>query len=413
MSNKAIVAKIKSTAPIVGADFLQSAVVLGETVVVSKDVNVGDVGIYFPAGVQLSEKYCFENNLNRDKEKNKDKEKGGFFEDNRRVRTQKLRGVNSDGYFAPLDSVGYTGIDLGSLAVGMEFDELLLEKICCKYISKASKEKIGKERTKQAKLCLTPEFSKHVDTEQFKFYANTIPKGALLHFHSKKHGTSFCVAKTKTMLQLPKWKQIVNKIVGVFPEWEYKNTVGTRNYILQNSTKEGFHGSEQFRFDVAASIFPHLEDGVAVYGEIVGYVNGKPIMPEHNVAKLKDKCYQKKYGDKVVYSRSCKEHELKWHVYRVTKICADGTEIDLTQKQMENWCEQREFPTTLEAHPSMIYDGDVESLTSLVEQLTEREDVLTEDMTDNSHPLRELLFAVNMWARHQSSSSLNLICSRL
>ena len=64
MSNyKAIVGKIDTIYPIQGADNIQVAKVLGETVIVSKSLQVGYVGILFVAGTQLSEEYCKNNNL--------------------------------------------------------------------------------------------------------------------------------------------------------------------------------------------------------------------------------------------------------------------------------------------------------------------------------------------------------------
>src|SRR5690606_32885291 len=70
--HKIIVAKIDRVIEIPGANTIQEAVVLGEHIVVSKDISVGDVGLFCPVDLQLSEQFCYENNLFRDKEKNKD-----------------------------------------------------------------------------------------------------------------------------------------------------------------------------------------------------------------------------------------------------------------------------------------------------------------------------------------------------
>lgn len=160
--------------------------------------------------------------------------------------------------------------------------------------------------------------------------------------------------------------------------------------FFKNESKTQFpespwHGSEQFRFDVADTIKPYLEKGMTVYGEIVGYANGRPIMPDHNIKLLKDSRYTKKYGDVVRYSYGCKEHEWKFHVYRITYLNHEGQNIDMTQAQMEKWCNDRDIPTTLEVHPPIIYDGDVDKLRELVHSLTEREEVLTESYIDPSH----------------------------
>ena len=56
MGNQAIIAKIDRVIEIPGANTIQVGVVLGESVIISKDWGVGKVGVLFPVGVQLSEK---------------------------------------------------------------------------------------------------------------------------------------------------------------------------------------------------------------------------------------------------------------------------------------------------------------------------------------------------------------------
>lgn len=379
--HKAIVAKIDRVEEITGANTIQIGYVLGERVVLSKDWSVGDIGILFPEGLQLSEDFCHHNNLYRHSEKNKDITKKGFFEDTRRVRSQPFMKVKSDAFFADLNSVTYCGGFMNINSVGHQFDEINGHKICEKYISEKAKVKIANGQQKKVKLNVVPDFHKHVDTEQFKHYVGNIPKGALLSFHSKKHGTSHRQGLLPVQLQLPKWKQWANKLGNIFPTSEYQHVVGTRNCILDNSDKQGFHGSEQFRYDVAKQIEPYLIEGMQVYGEIVGYVNGKPIMPNGDVKSLKDKAYTKKYGDTVVFKYGCAEHEFKFHIYRITLQCG-AIVIDFTDAQLKHWCECYGFQSTLDVHAPVVYDGNQEALCELVERLTERPECLTEDHTD-------------------------------
>ena len=74
--SKAFIASITEVTPIlikgVEADNIQLATVLGEGVVVSKAWSVGTVGVFFPPDTQLSEDYCWYNNLFRDKTNNND-----------------------------------------------------------------------------------------------------------------------------------------------------------------------------------------------------------------------------------------------------------------------------------------------------------------------------------------------------
>jgi hypothetical protein len=61
----AIVVEIKTLIPISNCDNVVHAVIMGNQVVVSKDIKFGDRGLYFPLETQLSEDYLKYNNLYR------------------------------------------------------------------------------------------------------------------------------------------------------------------------------------------------------------------------------------------------------------------------------------------------------------------------------------------------------------
>lgn len=385
MNNQAIIARVNETIEIPNANNVHVAVVLGEFCVTSKDVQKGDVGILFPEGLQLSEEYVRENNLSRRKENNKDPEKTGFFEESRRVRAQPFLKVRSTALFMPLPSLDYTGGNW-ELTVGTQFDEINGHKICQKYMNAATLKAAKQGGTKAQKKNVTPDFLEHVETAQFKHVAGQIPVGSLIYFHAKKHGTSGRTANTRVFLDLPLWKRLVNKVVPIFPEWGWDFATGTRRTVLRSGvSKEGFHGNEGFRLEVTEKLKPFLTQGMTAYYEIVGFVNGGSIMPSHSVAALKDKAYTKKYGEVVTYKYGCQEDQFKFHIYRLTVQGVDGEIRDLSQAAMEKWCSERELPHTLEIHPPMLYNGDEMQLRSLVETLTERPEVLTEDYEDAGH----------------------------
>lgn len=385
--SKAIIAKITNTIEIPGADKIQCAVVLGENVVVSKDLQVGYVGVFFPTETQLSEDYCKNNNLYRHSHLNKDPTKAGFFEDNRRVKALSLLKVRSSGYFASLESLEYASIVGKVYDIGQTFDELNGKQICCKYLSAATKDAIAKQnRPKMAKATLAPFFEKHVDSSQFKHNAQMIPKGALIYFAAKIHGTSSRMAHTLVNVDLPKWKQFVNKFAPIFPTQKWDYVVGTRNVVLKSNEATGFHGSEQYRFDVLESLKPFMTKGLSIYGEISGYANGKPIMAVHNSKDTKDKAFIKKYGENIVYKYGCAEHEYRFHVYRITMLNHEGQNVDFSEAQLQQWCLDHGILAPLNVCEPIIYDGDVEALMKKVELLTERPDVLGEDYVDSSMP---------------------------
>lgn len=397
--SRAIIAAVAQVMEIPGATNIQVAIVLGENVIVSKDVCVGHVGVLFPADTQLSEEYCHNNNLFRDKTKNINPEKAGFFDTNRRVRAQPFMKVKSQAYFADCASFAYTGKvnEVFAMAVGTSFDEVSGVKVCNKYISEATQRAINnakKNGIKKVKTISTPFFEKHVDSAQFKHAVSMIPKGALIHFHHKVHGTSHRSGLTKVVIELPRWKQLINKIAPIFPAEKWDYVVGTRNVVLTPG-KHGFHGSEQFRFDVAEMLKPFMLKGMTIYGEIAGYANGKPIMAVHNSKDTKDKAFTKKYGDQVVYKYGCAEHEYRFHIYRITMLNHEGHNVDMTEAQLEQWCAERQLNGPLNVAPPIIYDGNAEVLQAHVEGLTERTWNLGEDYLDPSHPGEGIILRID------------------
>lgn len=403
--HKCIIARIDKVVPIEGADRIQKAYVLGECVIVSKELPVGYKGVLFPEGVQLSHEYCFQNNLYRHSEHNKDKSKAGFFSDNRRVRAQKFMKIQSDAYFADIGSLSFIGASVQSLKEGDQFDSLDGVEICRKWINPNTANKQSQQQKKK-KAVETPFFHQHVDTDQFKYYASKIPVGAMLSFHAKVHGTSARYSNTLVEKQPEGWKSLLNKALltvsgGRFRAFKdkavYEKIAGTRRVVLYDTERDkvGYNGPEGWRFEWLDQLTPYLDEGITVYGEIVGYANGSPIMGRHSTEPLKSKEYKEKYGKEVVYKYGCPEGDNRFIIYRVTYTTASGKELDMTVDQLVHWASSRGFEHTLEVAPRMFYDGNEEALRELVEELTERPDVLTEDYDDPSHISEGIIIRVD------------------
>lgn len=398
MMHKAIIAEITKVQEIPGADFIQTAFVLGEQVVVSKSWGAGMLGVFFQTDLKLSVDFCYHNNLYRHSELNMDKGLKGFFEDNGRVRCQPFLKVKSEGFFTTLDSLYWTGVDIQSLKKGDQFDELKGKAICEKYISPSTRKAMDNlNKGKKKKVLATPMFNKHVNTDQFRHFSGNIPVGALLSFHHKVHGTSARYSYSKVVREpLSLWDKVKDK-VGLFSceTWEYM--AGTRNVVLHEEQydKEGFHGSEQFRFDILEMLKPYLEKGMTVYGEIAGFANGSPIMGTHATSALKDKAFTKKYGKQITYKYGCTEDTLRFHVYRISITTEEGSELDFTDQQVMQWCENRDILPPLEVVPPYIHDGNYAALNLLVEALTETPENLTEDRIDPSHVSEGIVIRVD------------------
>ncbi|MGL4993911.1 MAG: hypothetical protein ACRC6R_07290 [Bacteroidales bacterium] len=385
---KCVVAKINRTIPIPGADRIHIAVVLGSQVIVSKDWLEGHVGLFFQDGTQLSDKFCHDNNLYRDSTLNIDKEAKGFFETSRRVRAQPFLKVKSEGFFCGLEAVSTFSDVPYSFKVGDSFDTFGTEEVCRKYVSPQTLRAMANNKTKQAKVDYALEFNKHTDTDQLLMNAFQIPTGALISMHHKVHGTSARYSKSLVTVDLNWFQKMVNKhIYPMFPTTKIEYLCGTRNVVITNPEKEGFHGSEGYRFEVLEMLKPHLSEGMTIYGEIAGYANGKPIMGVHSVDTLKDKKFTEAYGKTVTYTYGCKESEYRFHVYRIT-LNRDGIEMDFTAKQVKKWCEDRGINPPLDMVDPFIYDGNEEKLKALAIDVAEHYSgnaKPTEDPIDSSH----------------------------
>ena len=88
------------------ADRLQLATFFGATTAVSLDVQIGDIGVYFPSDGQLSVEFCDNNHLCRKNSKG-EYDSGYLDPDKRNIKAIKLRGSYSDGIYCPIWSLNY------------------------------------------------------------------------------------------------------------------------------------------------------------------------------------------------------------------------------------------------------------------------------------------------------------------
>ena len=187
----AVVIEIKTLVQLEGCDFVQAAIIFGNQVIVSKDIKVGDIGLYFPLECQLSHEFVSNNNLYRHPELNVDQNKKGYFDDNRRIKCVKFRGHKSEGLYMPLSSLEFIVFkqseekfpklswipsELG-IVLGLEFDELNGIEICKKYIVQPQKTHTSRNSPKIKKGSMKSklvegQFRFHDDTLCVDFYRN-------------------------------------------------------------------------------------------------------------------------------------------------------------------------------------------------------------------------------------------------
>lgn len=390
---KAVVCKIK-TQEIPGADNIKLGYCLGYQVIVSKDTEDDQLGVFFEQDGCLTKEFASINNLFRHSEFNLDKDKAGYFEDNARVKSLKLKLAKSDGFWCPLSFFAFTGVDLKTLREGDEFDTLNNIQICKKYYSPATLAQMRRDKNKQNRNLLwktvgyckkklfnslqeSVNFPEHYDTMHFKRSYKSIIPGSRIIISSKQHGTSGRIANAKTKKEIYKWKIVswFMKLIGkptIFDGFSVK--YGSRRVILKDN-QPGFYGSNQFRYDSFDA--KKLKVGEAVYGEIVGFLpSGASIMDKHSTKHLKDKKFSKLYGDEIIYSYGCKDNENKFFIYNIKSINEKGIWYDLPYEQMTARAAElgHETPHVYEIIDN--FDGDHEALFKKVQSYVEDETTL-------------------------------------
>jgi len=387
MTYEAIVCKAVNIRPHPNADRINLATASGYQVVVSKSVKEGTLGIFFPSDGQLSVQMCHENNLYRYTKLNKNPDtKGGFFEDNRRVRTQKMRGSISEGFWADLSILTFTGCNLSKLKEGDMLTELCGIPICNKYHTKATRNAMNRKKDKKSKKGVkikdqVPTFLEPWDTKKLRMMIGSIPEGALVSISQKCHGSSGRTGHlqqeiTTNWFQVF-WNKTIGKIGLKFQEKKWAIVSGTRRVVLDPSVTEenGTYSGKKFRSIIHSRIKNScIPKGFTLYYEIVGYdEEGGLIMGAH---KIEDEEMKKKYGNKMVYSYGCQPGEFRVLVYRITQTNEEGRVSELPIHQVKHWCDRLGFEMVPQLHPPFTYKGDQEGLMHLCERLSQGSDVL-------------------------------------
>ena len=336
------VVQINELNPHSNADRLQIATIFGASVIVGLDVKIGDLGVYFPIDLQLSEEYCVQNNLVRKKDEYGNNIGGYLDPDKRNIRAMKLRGEKSEGLFMPLESLRYTGET--KFEVGNKIEMLNGHEICRKYIPKVQIRQghvSEGNRTRKKSVPLAPLFAEHADTEQLAYNLAAFKAGDQIEITLKMHGTS---GRTGYLPKFQGYKRtLVDRIMrreGT-PVYDWGYVTGTRRVVLHDFEEGGYYGNNAFRAPHAKFFEGKLHKGETVYYEIVGFTStGAPIMPEVANSKISDKEFTKQYGKTTVFSYGCEGNGSACYVYRMTMTNEDGDVVEYPPDFMRYRCEQ-------------------------------------------------------------------------
>lgn len=363
----AIISKITSVTPIENSDRLSKTLLNGYNIIVQNTTKVGDIVVFFPQESCICEKFLsinnqysisdYERNANADEvnaliEASKNevdvnkanelmseaKSKVGFFNKYGRVTMLKLRGEYSFGFVMPISSMEKAFPELVGTnweeLVGTEFNLVNDTLFTWKYIPRVKKRESNKNsngsrkhRRLQRKMVrfdrIIPEmFSRHYETEQIEKSIRDIKPDDVITVTVKYHGTSGIFSNILCNRKLSIWEKIKKFFGFKVVETEYGNVYSSRNviknqYINQN-VNGGFYGRDQWS-PVNNMLMPYIKEGMTIYGEIVGYVEGtdKPIQPKHD------------YG--------CEVGEWKFLPYRITTILDDGNRFEWNVLEVDEW----------------------------------------------------------------------------
>lgn len=118
--------------------------------------------------------------------------------------------------------------------------------------------------------------------------------------------------------------------------------LGTRRCVVTENS-QGYYGNDLFRMSHHEALKPHLDPGMEVFYEVVGYYGpseSDTIMPIGDNSKLKDKAFQKLFGKKSIFSYGCKPGESHMWIYRIT---SENGQREWTPDEITAWCEKHGF----------------------------------------------------------------------
>lgn len=351
----AVVVKLKNVIKHPNADKLQLSTVVGCQIIVGLDNHNGDLGVYFPTDGQLSEEFCIKNDLLR--RKNEDETlAGGMFDNNRRVRTQKLRGEISDGFWIPISAFDY--LKTKELVEGYEFNKIGDKEICCRYETPTTKQYLANVSGKKANIGSIM-FKEHMDTGQLGRNIENIPINSLLIITEKLHGTSQRIGNVLVDRNKTKFEKFLSFFGTKIQtkEWQYLN--GTRRVVIKkNKFKDNSFHTAILREKAIEPFKDKLNKGETVYFEVVGFDNQKPIMSSVSTKVLPD--IRKLYGDNITFSYGCNKEDINSfdiYVYRITNTNEDGISIDLSWQDLKDRCNQIGIKYVPELTVPFFYTG--------------------------------------------------------
>jgi len=327
------VVKIENIFPIEGADNIVRTIVNGNDVVISKNVNIGDIMLYFVSGTRLNSEYCIKNNLLDKAELNHDPTKKGFISYKQfRVKAIKLKGIISDGMLMPLESLNpfLQESSIKSLKIGDEFTDINGNSLCEKYIVPIRNSNSGGKAPKQIStkiqnIILENQFKFHTDTEHFVKNLHKFNQDSEIIITRKLHGSSLILSNVLINKKLNIKEKFFNFFGSNISKLEYgfiwssgKPRSKLPKGVESPSNKWIAPNKSYYSSDIWAKAYKEIgnkiEKGISIYAEIVG----KGIQ-----------------GDLFTYNQ-----EYSIYIYRITSTNVDGQVYEFSWEQIKKYCQK-------------------------------------------------------------------------
>src|SRR5574343_319364 len=247
----------------------------GEMAIVDNSTNVGDLGVLFTCGTKLSEKYCYENNLNTDSSKNKDQQKKGYVSSNR-IRNLKLKGNLSTCLYLPLESLS-SFCDIKKLKEGDSFTHVNGHEICSKYFVKQQNQGQKSEPKPKKERVLIKMFPEHIDTSHFLKNLKDYNENDFVVVTEKIHSVSARFGNIKFKRNLFFFEKILKRFNFKIEEFEYRKIAGSRRVIKYLNQEESGYYKKDIWNEVLLKIQHLIPKNVLIFCEIVGWDKDKKL----------------------------------------------------------------------------------------------------------------------------------------
>lgn len=302
----------------------------------------------------------------------------GYMNKYGRVRCITLKNTPSFGIlFSPEDLFKYdpsiTMEDVEAY-IGQEFDTVNGELFVKAYVPPmpVERERNGSRNKAQKKIkkfdrLVEGEFFFHYDTSQLQKNIEKIKPDDVVDISLKLHGSSLIISKlrVKKPIKLPFFKWLFNKFVDItgllkskrITDYEvvygpiYSSRTVIKNRYINQDVTGGYYGSDIWT-EYGDIIYPYIEDGMTVYGEMCGYLTGSE--------KMIQKCYD--YG--------CEKGENFVMFYRITTTNEDGSKREWEVPEVLEWSKnlidkmkENGDENYKKVHPiDLLYHGTLEDL---------------------------------------------------